>query len=66
MATQYLKDINGNVFAVIRPAGDGSTRIYQLNGQLLGSYYPHNDTTFDPNGHPVGRGNLLALLASPP
>jgi antitoxin component YwqK of YwqJK toxin-antitoxin module len=62
MAVEYLKGKNGHVLAVIRPAGDGSIRIYTPNGVLLGSYYQHNNTTYYPNGSPVGTGNLLAML----
>lgn len=62
---QYLREVNGKIFGMIRPAGDGSIRVYTLNGCLRGIYRPHNDMTYDPNGHVVGYGNLLATLVWP-
>lgn len=62
MTSQYLKDPNGRVLGVIRPAGDGSLRIYTLDEKLRGTYYTHNNTTFHPNGSVVGNGNLLVTL----
>jgi hypothetical protein len=42
-----------------------SIRVYTINNALRGIYRPEHDTTYDANGHTIGRGNLPATLLTP-
>ena len=61
MASQVLKDKNGNRIGEIKDNGNVQT-IHDKNGNRLGEYKLSTNTTHDRNGNKIGTGNLLVTL----
>jgi hypothetical protein len=62
MATQELKNANGQLIGTIRDGSNENLEIYDANGWLKGRYDPHYNQTFDSSGRLVATGNMLTTL----
>ncbi|MCL2660642.1 MAG: hypothetical protein FWD64_09015 [Acidobacteriaceae bacterium] len=62
MATQDLRDRNGNKIGSIDVDSQGTQVLKDKNGNRLGTYEPRSNTTRDKNGNRVGTGNILTTL----
>lgn len=58
----YLRDSQGNVIARIETLYNGDQQIYNMHGNLLGSFRVASNITIDVHGNLTGYGNLLLTL----
>lgn len=58
----YLRDSHLNIIARIETLYNGDQQIYNMHGNLLGSFRVVGNITVDVHGNVVGYGNLLATL----
>ena len=58
---EWLKDSKGNLLGYTQQSGQ-NIQIKHKTGNILGSYRPADDRTYDKFGNLIGRGNLLPAL----
>ena len=58
---EWLKDGKGNLLGYTQESGQ-NIQIKDKTGNILGSYRPADDRTYDKFGNLIGRGNLLPAL----
>lgn len=58
----YLRDSQLNIIARIETLYNGDQQIYNMHGNLLGSFRVVRNITIDVHGSVVGYGNLLTTL----
>ncbi|HEY6282278.1 MAG TPA: hypothetical protein VIW72_10915 [Burkholderiales bacterium] len=62
MATETLKDANGNILGSIENADDGTQVLRDVHGKIKGFYDPSTDHTRGPDKQILAKGNTLRQL----
>lgn len=59
----YIKEYNGNILGIIRTESNGDqTAIDYRTQKIVGYYRALFDTTTDPSGRVIARGNCVTAL----
>lgn len=67
MASQYLRDAGGQIYAIIDEESGGNLVIRTYEHGILGRYYAVPNITVElRTGQIIARGNALACLVQPP
>lgn len=67
MASQYLRDAGGQIYAIIDEEGGGNLVIRTYEHGILGRYYAVANITVElRTGQIIARGNALTSLVQPP
>jgi hypothetical protein len=62
MATETIKEANGNVLGTIETRDDGSQVLRNAQGEVKGYYDPKTDHTRGPDENILAKGNKLKSL----